>query len=263
MIVERMQVSKNQDMTDSRSRAEKRARKRAKEIRDFVGHLGSYLSVIFVLLVINLLTSPDSLWFYWPMLGWGIAVAIHAINTFGPGHFFDDAWEERHVRRTLAKQQAESAVPNNSPTDIDDEMRQVIDRASGLVDTMRASARRVPDSDVRRRALDACAASDQALAAIMEHPEELPLARDFVNRFLEPATTVMSDYSRLANRNVPSARATLTQVEQQDLPLITRKANELYDRLHRGTLIDLEVAREMLTLDIPDAHREELSQSGE
>jgi len=255
-------MSKKWTMTESRDNAEKNARKRAKEIRSFMGHLGSYLSVILFLLIINLLTSPRDLWFYWPALGWGVAIAIHGISTFGPGSFFDDAWEERHVEKTLARKQAEPAAPGRTSTDAGDEMRLVTDQASGLVDTMRASARRIPDPDVRRQALDACAASDQALAAIMEHPEELPLARDFVNRFLEPASTVMSDYSRLASRNVPSARATLAKVEQQDLPLITRKANELYDRLHRGTLIDLEVAREMLTRDIPDANVEGLSNPG-
>lgn len=251
-------------MTDNESAAEKRARKRAKEIRAFMGHLGSYLTIIAFLFIINMLTDPHSLWFYWPALGWGIAVAIHGISTFGPGQFFDDAWEERHVRRELARQQGQvDPPPPETPAETDNEMWQLTDRAAGLVDSMRTSARQIPDPDVRRRALDACAASDQALAAMMEHPEELPLARDFVGRFLEPASMVVSDYSRLANRNVPSARETLAKVEQQDLPLITRKANELYDRLHRGTLIDLEVAREMLTRDIPDASFEELPHTGE
>jgi hypothetical protein len=117
---------------------------------------------------------------------------------------------------------------------------------------MRASSRSIPRTDPRREALDACAASDRVLSAIADHPDELPLARDFVDRFLQPASTVIGDYARLANRNVPSAQATLEAVESHDLPLITRKADELYDRLHRGTLIDLQVAREMLTLDMAD-----------
>jgi predicted TIM-barrel fold metal-dependent hydrolase len=125
-------------------------------------------------------------------------------------------------------------------------------QAAGLIDRMRTSARQITGPDARRQALDACAAADQVLAAIIDHPDELPLARDFVNRFLEPATQVVTEYARLSSRNIPSARETLEQVEQHDLPLITHKANQLYDRLHRGTLIDLEVAREMLTLDMAD-----------
>jgi hypothetical protein len=36
-----------------------------------------------------------------------------------------------------------------------------------------------------------------------------------------------------------------------DLPALTKRANAICDRLHRGTLIDLEVAREMMALDSP------------
>ena len=240
-------------MTDMQSAAEQSARKRAKDLRAFMRHLGTFVSIGLCFLLINLLTNPHSLWFFWPLLPWGVALAIHGWSVLWNDRFFGDSWEQRHVDKTLARQQGDFVRSRDATAGASDDMQQVTDRASALVDTMRASARRIPDPDVRRQALDACAASDQALAAIMEHPEEMPLARDFVNRFLEPASKIMSDYSSLANRNVPSARATLTQVEQHDLPLITRKANDLYDRLHRGALIDLEVAREMLTLDIPDA----------
>ncbi|MGI8484796.1 MAG: 5-bromo-4-chloroindolyl phosphate hydrolysis family protein [Thermomicrobiales bacterium] len=240
-------------MTDMQSAAEQSARKRAKDLRAFMQHLGAFFSFGLFLLLINLLTNPHSLWFFWPLLPWGVGLAIHGWSVLWNDRFFGDSWEERHVEKTLARRQGKSSSSSDPDPGASADMRQVTDQASALVDTMRASVRRIPDPDVRRRALDACAASDQALAAIMEHPEEMPLARDFVNRFLEPASKVMSDYSSLANRNVPSARETLTEVEQHDLPLITRKANDLYDRLHRGTLIDLEVAREMLTLDMPDA----------
>src|SRR5699024_476637 len=136
-----------------------------------------------------------------------IAIVIHGINTFGPSRYFDDSWEERHVRKTLARQQAREeprTTPDERASDAADEMQQVSDRGAQLVDTMRASARRVPDPDVRREALNASAAADQALAAIRDHPDELPLARDFIDRFLTPASAVMNDYSRLANRDVPS-----------------------------------------------------------
>ena len=240
-------------MTDAQSVAEENARKRAKALRAFMQNLGAFISLGLVLLLINLLTSPHSLWFYWPLLPWGIGLVIHGWSAFWNDRLFGDSWEQRHVEKALSRQEGKAVQSGEARPGASDELRQLSDRATGLVDTMRAAARQIPDPDVRRKALDACAASDQALAAILEHPEEMPLARDFVDRFLEPASKIMTDYSRLANRNVPSARATLAQVEQHDLPLITRKANDLYDRLHRGTLIDLEVAREMLTLDMPDA----------
>lgn len=57
----------------------------AGERRRFISHLGAYGGVICFLFIINMITSPDSLWFFWPALGWGLAVAIHAVNIFIPG----------------------------------------------------------------------------------------------------------------------------------------------------------------------------------
>lgn len=239
-------------MSDTPHSTEARARKRAKDMRAFMQHLGTFLSVGMFFLILNLITDHENLWFFWPLLPWSIGLAIHGWNVFFADRWFNDQWEERQVQKHLAREERTSAAGEDNANAHQD-ISQLMARASGLIDTMRASARQIRGADARREALDACAASDQVLAAINDHPEELPLARDFVNRFLEPASQVVTDYSRLSNRNVPSAKATLEQVEQHDLPLITRKANELYDRLHRGTLIDLEVAREMLTLDMADA----------
>ena len=66
-----------------------------------------------------------------------------------------------------------------------------------------------------------------------------------------PGSYLIRDYARLASRDVPSARETVAEVEANDLPALTRRANAIYDRMHRGTLIDLEVAREMMALDVP------------
>lgn len=42
----------------------------------FLGHFGSYIIIIGMLGAINLFTGGD-IWFHWPALGWGAAVAIH------------------------------------------------------------------------------------------------------------------------------------------------------------------------------------------
>ncbi|OBW42880.1 hypothetical protein AB670_00729 [Chryseobacterium sp. MOF25P] len=74
-----------------------KAAKRVKDLKGFYGNLTSYCLIIPFLLVINLLTSPDYLWFYWPMLGWGFGVVLHAIGTFGIGR----DWEERKIRELM------------------------------------------------------------------------------------------------------------------------------------------------------------------
>lgn len=58
------------------------ARKRAQLKLSFFGHLAIYLVVNVILLIVNLLTSPGALWFYWPMLGWGIGVAAHGVAVY-------------------------------------------------------------------------------------------------------------------------------------------------------------------------------------
>ena len=32
-----------------------------------------------LLIAVNLLTTPDRLWFYWPLLGWGIGILAHGL----------------------------------------------------------------------------------------------------------------------------------------------------------------------------------------
>jgi hypothetical protein len=48
----------------------------------FYIHLTAYLVVNAFLLFINLATSPERLWFYWPLLGWGIGIIAHVAVTF-------------------------------------------------------------------------------------------------------------------------------------------------------------------------------------
>ncbi len=59
------------------------ARGRAEAKFGFYKHLAVYLAVNALLVVINLLTSPGSYWAIWPLLGWGIAIVIHAVSVFG------------------------------------------------------------------------------------------------------------------------------------------------------------------------------------
>ena len=73
------------------------AKKRVEALKGFYTHLTVYVLVNLLLATINLLTSPGSLWFYWPLLGWGIAVALHALRVFGPGRRFDAELQERKI----------------------------------------------------------------------------------------------------------------------------------------------------------------------
>lgn len=84
--------------------AYKKAAKRVKDLKGFYGNLASYCIVIPFLIIINMITSPQHLWFYWPMLGWGIGIVAHAVNTFGIGK----DWEEKKIQELMDREKRSS-----------------------------------------------------------------------------------------------------------------------------------------------------------
>ena len=49
----------------------------------FLTHLSIFIAVNTLLVIINLTTSPQYLWFVWPLLGWGVCLAFHGIAALG------------------------------------------------------------------------------------------------------------------------------------------------------------------------------------
>ena len=82
-----------------------RAKKRVEALRGFYVHLGVYVLVNLFLFLLNIITSPASLWFYWPLLGWGIAIVVHAFSVFGFGRLFGADWEEKKIREIMEKEE--------------------------------------------------------------------------------------------------------------------------------------------------------------
>lgn len=80
-----------------------RARKRAKDLRDFYTHVIVYLAVNLVLLLINLISSPDALWFYWPAIFWGIGLGFHGLSVMLQGNLLGQDWEDRKVEKFVQK----------------------------------------------------------------------------------------------------------------------------------------------------------------
>ncbi len=62
--------------------AYQRAKKRVEANFGFYIHLTVYIAVSFLLIIINLNTSAEHLWFKWPLIGWGIGVLFHALGVF-------------------------------------------------------------------------------------------------------------------------------------------------------------------------------------
>ena len=79
------------------------AKKRVEALKGFYTHLTVYVLVNLLLFTINVLTSPGSLWFYWPLMGWGIAIALHALRVFGAGRLFGKEWQERKIDELMVR----------------------------------------------------------------------------------------------------------------------------------------------------------------
>ena len=78
-------------------------RDQAKARVEFRIHLFTYIGVIGLLAIINLLKSPESLWFIWPMLGWGIGIIAHASMVYfsSGGPSLKDRMIEKEMKKNL------------------------------------------------------------------------------------------------------------------------------------------------------------------
>jgi 2TM domain len=83
-----------------------RAKKRVQDTRDLYLHLGVYVIVNAALFAINMITNPDTLWFFWPLLGWGVGVALHVFSFFTEGRLLGPEWEERKVREIVEQEES-------------------------------------------------------------------------------------------------------------------------------------------------------------
>ena len=84
------------------------AKKRVQEIKGFYGNLASYIVVNIFLMILNLATSPQYLWFFWPLLGWGIGVLFHGLGVFKVSPFFGKDWEERKMKQFIEEEKRNS-----------------------------------------------------------------------------------------------------------------------------------------------------------
>lgn len=80
-----------------------RAKKKVENLKGFYSNLLAYVLVIPFLIFINLKTSPNHLWFWWPMLGWGVGIVFHAFGVFGHNIVLGKDWEEKKIKEMMDK----------------------------------------------------------------------------------------------------------------------------------------------------------------
>jgi 2TM domain len=92
------------------ARAEARRWVRGKRI--FTTIVAIYLLLSLMWFAIDMLDDSTSLWFYWPMLGTGLAVAVTGIGLFGLGGLFGADWERRQIDKYLERRRDRTSWPD-------------------------------------------------------------------------------------------------------------------------------------------------------
>ena len=79
--------------------AYEKARKRVEAKIGFYVHLGVYVGVNLLLIIINFMTSPEYLWFKWPLMGWSIGLFFHGVGVFAS--LKGDSVKERMIEKEM------------------------------------------------------------------------------------------------------------------------------------------------------------------
>lgn len=93
------------------------ARKKVEEIKGFYGNLAAYVIVNIGLFILNMVTSPEELWFFWPLLGWGIGVFFHGMKVFNYLPFLGKEWEEQKIKEFIEKEKQAKESNNKQNQD--------------------------------------------------------------------------------------------------------------------------------------------------
>ena len=79
-----------------------KAKARVKELKGFYSNLITYVLINILLIIINLLTNPTTIWFFWVTIFWGIALLIHASKVFIlRGKFLGEEWEKKKIKEIM------------------------------------------------------------------------------------------------------------------------------------------------------------------
>ena len=90
----------NLSTSDDNIRYQK-AKKKAREIREFYINLSFFCFFIPLLIAINLHFVPQFHWFWFPIIGWGTGLTFHGLSAFEIHPFMRNNWEERKIQQFI------------------------------------------------------------------------------------------------------------------------------------------------------------------
>jgi hypothetical protein len=87
--------------------AHEEARRYVRRKRVFYAVLGIWVALSVMWFLIDLVDDGRLDWFFWPMIGTGVAVAIAGIALLGLGGMFGPEWERRQIDRYVQRHRTE------------------------------------------------------------------------------------------------------------------------------------------------------------
>jgi signal transduction histidine kinase len=152
-----------------------RARRRAAAETGFYVHVATYVGVIALLALINLMTTWYP-WFLWPALGWGFGLFSHWMGVFGSralkARYFDPAVERELQREKVVMQTEKQASLDELSSTIAHEIRNPIAAAKSLVQQMGEDPQSVENVEYAKVALDELDRVERRIAHLLKFAKE-------------------------------------------------------------------------------------------
>lgn len=97
------------------------AKKRVEAKKEFYQHITVFVVMSVFFFTLNIITAPYALWFYWPIIGWGIGVLFHYFEVFGFPAIpqMSQEWEDEQIREEMMRLE-ERNPPRRNRQDDDD-----------------------------------------------------------------------------------------------------------------------------------------------
>ena len=84
-----------------KSKYYKIAQKRVKKKKAFWNHFTVWLIVSIFFFILNMVTDHSVHWWIFPVLVWGVSVAIHCVSAYGVFH--NASWEQKELDKEMRK----------------------------------------------------------------------------------------------------------------------------------------------------------------
>lgn len=99
-IIEHMKII---DVPEQEQELLIQAKQRVEELKKFYSHLTVYIMVNTFLMILNLITDDNFLWFLIVVFAWGIGIVSHGMRAYNYSPFLGKDWEDRKIREFMER----------------------------------------------------------------------------------------------------------------------------------------------------------------